>query len=204
MTERTVPFGGLQIRYDDEVLEPREWTVEQGRWAATLLEELPAGPVLELCSGAGQIGLVAVAGNGRALVQVDTDETACRYARANAEAAGLPVDVRCGRMEKAVAEGERFPLVLADPPYIRAEDVGDLPDDPQDAIDGGHDGLDLARTCLTVAADHLATGGRVLLQLGGPAQTEAVTHEAPSYGLELVEARTYGADRSLVLLRLSD
>ena len=66
MTER-MAFGGLTIAYDDRVLRPREWTTAQSDWAAELMVTAPGGPVLELCSGAGHIGLLAVAASGRRL-----------------------------------------------------------------------------------------------------------------------------------------
>ena len=95
MTERT-PFGSLTIAFDDRVLRPRGWTTAQSEWAAELMLTAPGGPVLELCSGAGHIGLLAVAGSGRSLVCVDANPVACDYARANALQAGLAelVEVR--------------------------------------------------------------------------------------------------------------
>ncbi len=98
-------FGTLEIAFDDRVLRPREWTTGQSRWAAELLlDQAPAGPVLELCSGAGQIGLLAIAGSDRSLVCVDANQVACEFARANAHAAGLAdcVDVREGRLEECL------------------------------------------------------------------------------------------------------
>ncbi|MEN3273049.1 MAG: hypothetical protein V7636_1810, partial [Actinomycetota bacterium] len=58
-------FGGLEIAFDDGVLTPRPWTIEQSQWAIELLHALPDGPVLELCCGAGQIGLVVAHATGR-------------------------------------------------------------------------------------------------------------------------------------------
>lgn len=203
MAERTTDFGGMTITYDDDVLEPRPWTLAQSRWAAELLADLPDGPVLELCAGAGQIGLAVGRATGRSLVQVDAEPRACEHARRNADAAGVTADVRCGDLERVVHDHERFPLVLADPPYVPTDGVDALPGDPAAAVDGGDDGLDLVRRCLRVAATHLDEGGVVLLQLGGPGQTEAVTAESPSYGLDVVTAQTHGGDRSVVLLRPS-
>ena len=196
-----VRFGPVQVEYDDEVLEPRPWTIEQSRWAAALLEDLPGGPVLELCAGAGQIGLVAAVSTGRDLVQVDADDAACAHARRNAARAGVASDVRCGDLDAVLREGERFPLVLADPPYIPADEVDDLPEDPDDAIDGGEDGLDVARTCLAVAAAHVVSGGLVLLQLGTPDQADAIRATAADHGLAVAEVRVVGTDGVLVLLR---
>ena len=107
--ETTTAFGELDIAYDDRVLEPREWTAAQSGWAAELMTVAPGGPVLELCAGAGHIGLLAVAASGRRLLCVDANPVACDYARANADAAGLAdlVEVREGRLEEALAPEER-------------------------------------------------------------------------------------------------
>lgn len=196
-----IEFGGLTIRFDGNVLAPRPWTLEQSRWAIEVAADVPDGAVLELCAGVGQIGLVVGRATGRLLVQVDVDERACALARANAADAHVDSDVRCGDAEAVLADGERFPLVLADPPYIPSGRTDRYDGDPELAIDGGDDGLELARRCLRATAVHLTDDGRALLQLGGPAQAHDLAREVPSYGLAEVERRTYGEDRSLVLLR---
>src|SRR5690606_693404 len=81
-------IDGLPIRWDQRLLRPRPWTAAHGKWAAELAAEAPAGPILELCSGAGHIGLVAARRSGRALVQVDREPAAAAYARVNADAWG--------------------------------------------------------------------------------------------------------------------
>lgn len=188
------PFGPLQIAYDGDLLEPRAWTIAQSRWAIELAPTVPEGPVLELCCGAGQIGLVVGVETGRPLVQVDDNDDACGFARLNAANAGVVSDVRCARLTTALREGEQFPLVLADPPYIPSAETDAFADDPDHAIDGGPDGLDVARTCLEVARRHLAPGGAILLQLGG-------AHQAEDLGLGAEERREFGPDRTIVLVR---
>lgn len=75
----TAVFGPLDVEYDEHVLGPRLWTPAQARWAAELLysDEDP-DPLLELCTGAGQIG----PGRSRALLRagvlVDSSQHACR------------------------------------------------------------------------------------------------------------------------------
>jgi release factor glutamine methyltransferase len=202
MTE-TMTFGTLRIAYDDRVLRPREWTAEQSRWASDLMRDAPAGPVLELCSGAGQIGLLAVHGSGRALVCVDAEPVACAYAVDNAEHAGLQdrVDVRLGRLDEAVRHEERFPIILADPPWVPRDATERFPEDPILAIDGGDDGLDVARVCLRVIAAHLAPGGSALLQIGTAAQAETVRTELPAYADDLAVTEVRELERG-VLVRL--
>jgi methylase of polypeptide subunit release factors len=175
-------FGGLRIEYDARVLEPRPWTTAQSRWAAELLAEVPAGPVLELCAGAGQIGLLAVADSDRRLVCVDACSAACSYARHNAMAAGLAdrVEVREGRMQEALDADERFALVLADPPWVRRSEVGRYPEDPRSAIDGGLDGMDVAQACVDLAWRHVVPGGTLLIQLGTVGQVDLLAGVEPS------------------------
>lgn len=193
----TVQFGPIEIAFAEGVLEPRPWTIEQSRWAVELCHALADGPVLELCAGAGQIGLVVALEAGRLVVQVDDHDEACAFARHNADAAGVEVDVRCAPIETALDPDERFPLVLADPPYVPSDATGDHRDDPDHAIDGGPDGLDVARRCVAVARAALAPGGAVLVQTGGPEQAAALAAES---GFAHHEIRAYAPDRAVLLL----
>jgi release factor glutamine methyltransferase len=174
------------------VLQPRPWTAAQSEWAAELLRGCPPGPVLELCAGAGQIGLLAVALEPRSLVCVDVNPAAREHIDANAASAGLAgsVEVRTARLEEALESDEHFALVIADPPWVPRSDVGRFPEDPVLAIDGGDDGLDLARACAAVAGRHLLPGGSVLLQLGSTQQVAPLDAELPDV-LEVREIRTF-------------
>lgn len=199
---RVVAFGPLSIEVDDTVLQPRPWTYLQSSWGAELLASLPAGDVLELCSGAGQIGLGAVEGSGRRLVMVDASGSACALARRNARQVDEVVDVREGWFDAALGDAERFVLVVADPPWVPTQRVTDHPEDPVLAIDGGLDGLEVARRCVKVAAHHLADDGRVLLQLGSRDQVDVLERTLVSAGLQLEEVRDggEGGSRGVVAL----
>jgi release factor glutamine methyltransferase len=172
--EETVGFGPLTITFDDRVLRPRPWTAAQSRWAAELLDDAPPGPVLELCAGAGHIGLLATCASARRLVCVDVNPAACELTLRNAAAAGMAdrVEVREGPMDEVLRDSERFALVVADPPWVPRADVGRYPEDPLLAIDGGEDGLDLAWTCVQVAGRHLMPRGSLVLQLGTVGQVD--------------------------------
>ena len=187
---RTARIGTLDIAYDDRVLRPRPWTAAHAAWAAEILRDAPAGPVLELFCGAGHIGLLSVLGSDRRLVAVDLDPVACDYARANAVAAGLGelVEVRNADLAGALDADERFPVVVADPPWVPTGQTGDFPEDPLTAIDGGPDGLALARTALQVARRHLVPDGVMLLQLGSPEQAAEVGSSTGA-GLAVEEVR---------------
>lgn len=194
-SSRTMEFDSLTIAYDDRVLEPRPWTALQSRWAQELLTEAATGPVLELCTGAGHIGLLAIAASTRRLVAVDADPHACATARHNAAANGLGerVEVRCARLDQAVEPGERFALAVADPPWVPTVEISRFPADPVLAIDGGGDGLDVARACLDVAAGALDHGGSLLLQLGDDGQADRLVHP------DLAEVARRRGERGIVV-----
>ena len=188
----TIAFGPLDITFSEGVIRPRPWTTAQSEWAAEILLDAPAGRVLELCSGAGHIGLLSVLGSGRDLVCVDRSEIACVNARFNTECAGLAsqVEIRNRPLEEAVADDEEFALVVADPPWVRHAEIGRFPEDPVTAIDGGDDGLVIARLCLQVIAKALMPGGSAILQLGPEGQVETLADELAAYAEDLVHTDT--------------
>lgn len=204
---QSIEFGGrIDIDYDSRVLAPRPWTMAQSSWAAELHEHGPGGRVLELCAGAGHIGLLALVMEGAEGVLVDVDPVACTYAESNASRAGLQdsVEVRCGDMGSVVGSDETFGVVIADPPWVPSAGIEQYPEDPALAIDGGADGLDLTRACLTVADKCLHPEGAVVLQLGNQGQIEAVSSWLDGQpGLDLViwEWRSYEPNGVLVGLR---
>jgi release factor glutamine methyltransferase len=84
---------------------------------------------------------------------------------------------------------------------VRRAEVQRFPEDPLLAIDGGDDGLDLAWLCLEVTAGHLADGGTSVLQLGTPAQVDAVRARLAAesaMGLRVGEQRSFG-DRGVLV-----
>ena len=200
LARESIDFGGLQISFDGRVLRPRAWTAHQSHWAAELLPSLPGGDVLELCSGAGQIGLLAVAHTERRLVCVDVSPVAAELTRMNARAAGLEdqVEMREGYMDAVLEPDERFPLVIADPPWVRRCETARFPEDPLLAIDGGDDGMTVVRACLTTIATHLGDDGVALLQVGPGDQVDAVRDLLHGTELRAGEARTFGERGALL------
>ncbi|RLV57624.1 class I SAM-dependent methyltransferase [Aeromicrobium phragmitis] len=201
----TIGFGPLTIQFDERVLRPRPWTALQSRWAAELLAVVPDGPVLELCSGAGHIGLLAAHESDRDLVLVDADPVACHHARENVRNSlrASYTEVRCAPLETAIHDDERFALVVADPPWVESARTADYPEDPLTAIDGGDDGLSLARACLRVAGAHLVVGGSLVLQVGTVAQAEALSEwlpTQPELDLDPVEVRDVAGSGTLICL----
>ena len=207
-TGQSLVFGHLSIAFDDRVLRPRPWTVAQSRWVAELMSDLPGpGRILELCAGAGHIGLLSLAlsgSPGHRLLAVDVNPAACELARHNAEATGLGarVEVREGPAEEVLAADERFDLVIADPPWVPHAEMVRFPDDPTIAIDGGVDGLDVAWVCIRACEQHLVPGGSAVLQLGSADQAHRVRDvlHAGASPLLVREIRPFGEQGVLVHL----
>jgi release factor glutamine methyltransferase len=201
---RTCRFGPLVVAYDERVIAPRPWTEAQSRWAAEIAATAPQGPMLELCAGAGHIGLLAARLTGRDLVQVEADPVAAEFAQLNAVRAGVAerVTMRCSDLEEALAPDERFAVVMADPPYLPTDQVERWPGDPPLAIDGGADGLRLVRSCLAVIDGHLAVGGTAILQVWGERQAVQVGELVADHhsGLAVGELRSEDDDRALLAL----
>ena len=200
----TLHFGGLHLSSGPGVIVPRPWTILQSEWAAELSPSLPDGPLLELCAGCGVIGLEAARLTGRAAVLVDASDEAVRWARHNAEENDLAaqVEIRCTDLAHGARAGERFPLILADPPYLPSDEVDDHPDDPEHAIDGGPDGLDVLRRIVDLLPDHLADGGAVLVQVKGADQADELEQWMVAQGsaLHVDEVRSHDDHRAIMRL----
>ena len=198
----TIRFGPIEVAFDERVLRPRPWTVAQSEWAAELSA---GGPILELGCGAGHIGLAAAALSGAKVLQVDRDAGACGWAARNASANGLShlAAQRCGPAEQALRLGERFDVVIADPPYVPSDEVSLYPEDPVGAIAGGPDGLALIRIFVNAAVGHIHAGGSVILQVRGLRQVadlEGWLAHPSAPDLMVAEARSFGKTRALARL----
>lgn len=178
-------FYGLALRVDPSVLIPRPET--------ELLVELaisrrPAS-MLDLGTGSGAVAL-AVKRHlpGARVVAVDSSAQALALARDNARRLGLEVEFREGAWFAPVA-GERFDLLVSNPPYVAEGDPhlagGDLRFEPRAALVAGADGLESIRAIVRDAPGHLNPGGRLLLEhgLGQDAEVRKLLHEA---GLEAI------------------
>lgn len=114
---------------------PRPWTLAQATWGGEPLETLFEGAVLELCSGAGHIGLALAANTTRRVVLVDKSVAACGHARTNADANALSarVDVRnaaasdlAAGVRPGAAAGRPAIQQLGDPAQPHPKQVGGL------------------------------------------------------------------------------
>jgi release factor glutamine methyltransferase len=177
-------FYGLRLSVTPAVLIPRPET--------ELLVELALRrkfeSALDLGTGSGAIALaIKHERPGVRVVGVDSSAAALAVANRNGAALGLHVDWRQGRWFEPV-EGERFDLVLANPPYIAAGDahLAALRFEPLSALVAGADGLDAVREIITAASGYLERGGWLLVE-HGKGQDAAVRSVMQAGGLEEVQ-----------------
>jgi release factor glutamine methyltransferase len=155
------------------VLIPRPDTETLIERACALLPEDKPLRVLDLCTGSGAIAVTLAA--ERPLVSVvatDISEPALAIACENARKHGVEarVELRQGDLFAALKAGDRFDLVVANPPYIRedelAELAAELQHEPRLALTSGLAGLDvLTRLCAEVDR-YLSATGVLLFEVG--------------------------------------
>lgn len=201
-------FWSLDFRIAPGVLDPRpdsETLIE----AALALFPNRAAPlrVLDLGTGSGCLLLAMLYEYPNATgLGVDSSEKALEAARGNAIRLGLAGRARFveGDWAREIPAGERFDLVLCNPPYIAENERATLaPEvarhDPPAALFAGPDGLDAYRAILPGLARLLAPGGRALFEIGA-AQGEAVSEIAREAGLDVLDVKRDLAKRARCLV----
>lgn len=185
-------FWSLDLEVAPHTLIPRpdtELLVE------TALELLPATKltVLDLGTGTGAIAL-ALASERPAwrVTGVDRIEDAVALAERNRQRLQLGNAAFVHSHWFSALSGQRFGLILSNPPYIRADDrhlnEGDVRFEPSSALVAGSDGLDDIRAIIQAAPDHLLSAGWLILEHGFD-QAEAVRDLLVDGGFAEVHSR---------------
>jgi release factor glutamine methyltransferase len=161
-------FFGMRISVGRGVFVPRRRTEVLVEEAVALAR--PGAVVVDLCCGSGALGLaVARTVPGVALHVADVDPDAVACAAGNVATVGgrayagdlfsaLPAELR-GRVD----------LLLANVPYVPSDAIALMPPEARlhearVALDGGADGLDVARRVVAEAPRWLAPGGSLLFE----------------------------------------
>lgn len=164
-------FYSRDFAVGPEVLIPRSET--ETLVEAALSRLVPRASCLDLGTGSGAVALtLACERPDLRLTGTDTSEAALAVARTNALSLGCAdrVELLQGPWYAPVA-GQRFDLVVSNPPYVADGDPhldkGDLRFEPRAALtDGSGDGLDSIRAIVAGAPRHLNPGGWLLLEHG--------------------------------------
>lgn len=164
-------FYGLELEVSPAVLIPRPETELLVEAALARIPGQTAVRILDVGTGSGCVALaLAVQRPHARVVATDISSDALEIARRNAvRHRTVNLELRQGSMFEPVA-GERFDLVVSNPPYIPAGDAhlaqGDLRFEPKHALTPGPDGMSLLSQLIDGAPAVLATGGWLLLEHG--------------------------------------
>lgn len=181
-------FMGLRFKVNSNVLIPRQDT-------ETLVEQVlkivkPGMKVLDLCTGSGCV-LISVLKNAPELTGMGSDisKTALLVAKENAKL--HEVDAEWVRSDLFDNITETFDVIMTNPPYIPTGEILSLmPEvrdfEPENALDGGADGLDFYRKITGQVKDYLNPGGYVYMEIGYD-QGEAVSELMRNAGFTEVE-----------------
>jgi len=164
-------FYGLNFKVSPATLIPRHETELLVDLALQRIPNQGTCRVLDLGTGSGAIAL-SIAHNrpNVEMVAVDVSQDALEVAHENARCLNINnVRLKLSDWFSAL-QGERFDLIVANPPYIAQSDEhltrGDLRFEPSAALASGKDGLDDIRRISTHAKAHLNHGGQLLFEHG--------------------------------------
>jgi release factor glutamine methyltransferase len=146
--------------------------------------------VLDLGSGAGAAGIVA-ARRGCTVTAIDINPAAARCTRINALLNDIAVDVRQGDLFAPV-QGERFDVVLFNPPYYRGV--------PRDGLDHAWRSPDIIERFSRELAEHLTPDGYALLVLSSDGEQATFLDALERTGLshQGAAARDFGNEQMTV------
>jgi len=187
-------FWGLSFRLNDATLVPRPETEMLVQRGLEIVGPLDHPRILDLGTGTGCIPIAMLTEfSDMSAVAVDLSRDALDMARFNATRHGVSdrFETRQGSWFDPVAPGERFDLIVSNPPYIESAVIETLmvevrEHDPRLALDGGPDGLRPYRAIAREAAAHLRREGVVLLEIG-TGQGSDVTDIFAEMGFKSVE-----------------
>lgn len=161
-----VAFGGLRIHITDGVFVPRSRTHLLATQAAAFTTD--DAVFVEMCCGAAA---VAAAVSDRVptaqIVACDIDPFATACARRNLASA----QVFTGDLFDALPDTlrGRVDVIAANAPYVPTDAIATMPREarqyePVATLDGGQDGLDIARRIVAGAPEWLGPGGHLLIE----------------------------------------
>ena len=202
-------FRHLTLFVNEHVLIPRQ---ETEVLIDLVLERRRTGVCADIGTGSGAIALaLAAEGEYERIVATDVALGALRVARRNADL--LPnrsrthMDFRCGDLLAPVA-GERFDVVVSNPPYIAYDESDELPAsvrdwEPGHALFSGGSGLDASRRIIGDAPGILSAGGLLALEVDcrrALQVAELVASNGNFRGIEVCQDLT-GRDRFVLAMR---
>jgi release factor glutamine methyltransferase len=174
-------FWSLPLKVTPATLIPRPETELLVERALARIPRDAGWRIADLGTGSGAVALAIACERPRCrVIATDISADALEVARDNARAHGIAnVEFRQGHWLGPLG-GERYDLIVSNPPYVRAADphltAGDLRFEPRTALAAGPDGLNAIRAIAAAARRHLREGGFLLLEHGHDQGPSVGTH----------------------------
>ncbi|AOJ68498.1 MULTISPECIES: 50S ribosomal protein L3 N(5)-glutamine methyltransferase [Burkholderia] len=170
------------------------------------------GSVLELCTGSGCLAILAALAFPNASVDaVDLSADALEVAKINRGDYGLDERITLYHGDlyaplpqfKWIDPEQRYDAIITNPPYVNAASMSELPaeyrHEPEMALAGGADGMDIVRRIIGEARRWLKDDGVLVVEIGN----ERENVEAAFGGLDLVWLPTSAGDDCVFLIHAS-
>lgn len=168
-------FFSLNFDVTPDVLIPRPETETLVVRAIDLAKSLGESPTIaDIGTGSGIIAVtMAKRVKNYHVTAVDISPAALKVARQNAEKHEVAewIEFVESDLFAAVPSGQKFDMVLSNPPYVATSEMVTLPADVRDfephlALDGGVDGTEVIERLVPQAAERLNSGGWLLIEVG--------------------------------------
>ncbi|HEY4297542.1 MAG TPA: 50S ribosomal protein L3 N(5)-glutamine methyltransferase [Paraburkholderia sp.] len=199
---------GFRFHVDERVIVPRSFIGELLQDGLQPYVEDPeqVSAVLELCTGSGCLAILAAHAFPNADIDaVDLSAPALEVATRNVMDYKLDDRIALfeGDLYAPLAE-RRYDVIISNPPYVNATSMQELPaeyrHEPDMALAGGADGMDIVRRIIAGARNWLTENGVLVVEIGN--EREHV--EAAFGGLDLVWLSTSAGDDNVFLIQAAD
>ena len=197
-------LGSYNFYVDERVLVPRSFIAElvPNMFSPWVSDPDSVENVLELCTGSGCLAIMLADAFQNATVDaVDISKDALAVAERNIR--DYKLDGRVNPIESDLYENvpfKKYNLIITNPPYVNSASMGKLPPEymrePQIALAGGEDGMDLVRKIVDGAAERLTPEGVLVVEIGN----ERAFAEAAFPDLEMTWVSTSAGDDMVFLL----
>jgi ribosomal protein L3 glutamine methyltransferase len=194
--------AGVAFHVDERVIVPRSYLGELiaadlfagGEDGLAWKDPDDVERVLDLCTGSGALAvLAAMRFPGAAVDAVDISADALEVAARNVLEHGLGERITLKRGDLfAPVKGERYDLIISNPPYVDAEGMAALPPEcrhePALALDGGRDGIDVIARIIEEAGRHLTEDSGLLCEVGRDRPVLEARYQLPFLWLDTEES----------------
>ena len=171
---------------DERVIVPRSYIAEliPEHFQPWIGDAWNVHHVLELCTGSGCLAIMLADAFPNAQVDaVDLSTDALAVAKRNVE--DYQLEKRVHLIQSDLYDNvpaKKYDLIVSNPPYVNSTSMASLPaeyrHEPQMALAGGKDGMDLVRRIVKEAKHRLTAKGMLIVEIGNVfAHAETACHE---------------------------